>query len=71
MTFLPDKQTMDLVSKLTADPSDEAIREVIGTVKSLLPSDGSVDAEINLIANAVDPVHPGIKDHLDKEMGIS
>ena len=58
-------------SKLTNDPSDETIREVIKTVKSLLPDDGSVDAEINLIASAVDPVHPGIKDRLDKVMGFS
>ena len=29
-------------------------------VRGQLPDDGSVEAEIELIAMAVDPVHPGI-----------
>ena len=61
---LPDNETMKYVSLLTKDPSDENIEVTIGDLKSLLPNDGSVDAEIELIAQAVEPIHHGITNRL-------
>lgn len=62
--FLPDNETMKYVSLLTKDPSDENIKATIADLRSLLPDDGSVDAEIELIAGAVEPIHHGIANRL-------
>ena len=64
MRFLEDSDTMKYVMGLSADPSDKNIWNTVDQIRKLLPNDGSVDAEIELIAMAVDPVHPGIKERL-------
>ena len=59
--FLSDEDTMKLVSLITTDPSDKNIETAIKTARTDLPDEMSVAAEIELIADAVEPVHPGIK----------
>ena len=58
---LPNNKTIKLVSLITKDPSNENIKVVIKTTQETLPDEMSVAAEIELIADAVGPVHPGIK----------
>lgn len=58
---LPNNKTIKLVSLITKDPSDENIKVVIKTAREALPDEMSVTTEIELIADAVGPVHPGIK----------
>ena len=62
--FLSDEETMKYVTVLTDNPSSDNIKSTIDHVRKLLPDDGSVDAEIELIVNAVEPVHAGIKERL-------
>lgn len=68
MRFLPDDETMKYVMSLTINPSDANISRTVNDIMKLLPNDGSVDAEIELITMAVDPVHPGIKERLHKAL---
>ena len=69
--FLDDDKTMGYVRRLTKDPSDETIKTVISVIQKLLPDEFSVDAELELIIMAAEPVHPGIRDRLTMGQRIS
>lgn len=62
--FLPDDLTMKYVESLTKDPSPINIKVVAIAVSKKLPDQESVAAELELIAMAVEPVHPGITERL-------
>lgn len=62
--FLHDKAKIEYMESLTKNPSEENIKAIVDEISMLLPDDGSIDAEIELIAMGVEPVHPGITEKL-------
>lgn len=61
MRFLEDSDTMKYVMGLSADPSDKNIWDTVDQIRKLLPNDGSVDAEIELIAMRLIQSIPGLR----------
>jgi len=61
------EETMIYIMRLTDKTSEDTIREVVTEIRGKL-SDFEAQATIELIAMAVEPVHPGITERLRRRL---
>ena len=60
--LLSNEKIEEYIASLTRDPSRENAQKVFHEISKLLSTGSSIAAQIDLICDAVEPVHPDIRE---------